>query len=60
MFVELLIEERRACTRFPKTFVHEAKSLGVAEKSTCGFLGITVRTIQNWRNKGLRDKLPPQ
>ncbi len=38
------------------SFVIEAKSLGVAEKSTCGFLGITVRTIQNWRSKGLRDK----
>lgn len=28
----------------------------MAERSTCGFLGITVRTIQNWRSKGLRDK----
>jgi transposase InsO family protein len=28
----------------------------VAEKSTCGFLGISVRTIQNWRSKGLRDR----
>jgi len=38
------------------SFVIEAKSLGVAEKTTCGFLGLTVRTIQNWRSKGLRDK----
>ena len=28
----------------------------MAEKATCGFLGITARTIQNWRSKGLRDK----
>lgn len=37
-------------------FVGEAKSLGVAEKTTCKFLGLTARTIQNWRSKGLRDK----
>jgi transposase InsO family protein len=28
----------------------------VAEKTTCRFLGITPRTIQNWRSKGLQDK----
>lgn len=37
-------------------FVGEAKDLGVAEKTTCSFLGITPRTIQNWRSKGLRDR----
>ena len=38
------------------SFIVEAKYLGVAEKTTCGFFGIAVRTIQNWRSKGLRDK----
>ena len=28
----------------------------MAEKTTCRFLGITPRTIQNWRSKGLRDR----
>ena len=37
-------------------FIQQAKDLGVAEKTTCRFLGITPRTIQNWRSKGLRDK----
>ena len=37
-------------------FIQEAKDLGVAEKTTCRFLGITPRTIQNWRSKGLRDR----
>jgi len=33
-----------------------AKSEKVSERTTCSFLGITRRTIQNWRSQGYRDK----
>lgn len=45
-------EERREIL----DFVAEAKRLAVSERTTCLLIGITQRTIQNWRKLGLRDR----
>ena len=37
-------------------FIALAKGSGVSERSTCAFLDITPRTIQNWRKLGLKDR----
>ncbi len=37
-------------------FIEAAKELKVSERTTCMFLGITTRTIQNWRRQGLIDR----
>jgi transposase InsO family protein len=36
-------------------YVSEAKIAGVSERTTCQFLGITTKTIQNWRRRGTVD-----
>ncbi len=37
-------------------FIEDAKKNKVSERTTCIFLGITPRTIQNWRRQGLIDR----
>jgi len=37
-------------------YIALAKGSGVSERSTCAFLDITPRTIQNWRKLGLKDR----
>lgn len=37
-------------------FIDEAKRQAVSERTTCSLLGISRRTIQNWRKWGLRDR----
>jgi putative transposase len=37
-------------------FIAEAKAAKVSERITCMLIGISTKTIQNWRRHGLRDR----